>query len=126
MKEAIGATLQKHEQVLVYINRRGFSPVLMCPSCGWKSACPHCSAFMVFHKDTRSLVCHHCGYTQRVPVRCPGCGAADILPVGIGTQRIEEEIGKLWPDARRLRIDRDNFKTKRSTEIGRASCRERV
>lgn len=116
VKEAIGATLQKHEQVLVYINRRGFSPVLMCPSCGWKSACPHCSAFMVFHKDTRSLVCHHCGYTQRVPARCPGCGAADILPVGIGTQRIEEEIGKLWPDARRLRIDRDNFKTKRSTD----------
>ena len=71
---------------------------------------------MVFHKDTRSLVCHHCGYTQRVPARCPGCGAADILPVGIGTQRIEEEIGKLWPDARRLRIDRDNFKTKRSTD----------
>ena len=116
VREAMDETLGRHEQALVFINRRGFSPVLMCPACGWKSECPNCSAFMVYHKDSRSLVCHHCGHVERIPERCPSCGAADILPVGLGTQRIEEEIGRLWPNARILRIDRDNFKTKRATD----------
>ncbi len=114
--EAISAALSRGEQVLVFLNRRGFSPVLMCPACGWTSGCPDCSAFMVFHKDIRRMVCHHCGRTAAVPQRCPSCGAADILPVGLGTQKLEELVAKKWPEARLLRIDRDNFRTKKATD----------
>lgn len=114
--EAISEALERGEQALVFLNRRGYSPVLACPSCGWVSQCPNCSTGMVFHKDIHRLVCHHCGLSRPVPERCPDCGAADILPVGAGTQRIEEEIARKWPEAKLLRIDRDNFKTKRATE----------
>ncbi len=114
--EAITEALEKGEQVLVFLNRRGYSPVLSCPACGWISNCPNCSTRMVFHKDIHRLICHHCGLSRPVPERCPECGAADILPVGAGTQRVEEEIQKKWPAARVLRIDRDNFRTKGSTD----------
>ena len=116
VQREISQALLRKEQVLVFLNRRGYSPSLCCPSCGWISACPHCSAYMVFHKDIRRLVCHHCGYSRPVPERCPSCGAADIIPVGSGTQRIEEALSKLWPQARVLRIDRDSLKTKRETD----------
>lgn len=116
IQDEISKTLKEGGQVLVFLNKRGYSPVLFCPACGWLSDCPHCSAKMVFHKDVHRLICHHCGFSRPVPARCPVCGATDILPVGAGTQRIEEELRKKWPEARILRIDRDNFHTKGASE----------
>jgi primosomal protein N' (replication factor Y) (superfamily II helicase) len=89
---ALRSCMARGEQALVFLNRRGYSPVLACDACGWKSACPHCSAFRVFHKNDRSLRCHHCGFTERVPRACPECGNLDIAPVGRGTQKIEEQL----------------------------------
>jgi primosomal protein N' (replication factor Y) len=89
------------------LNRRGYAPVLQCGACGWKSGCPHCSAWRVFHKGDRTLRCHHCGYTERVPRACPDCGNLDIAPVGRGTEKLAEQIGALLPDARVARIDAD-------------------
>ena len=86
--EALGERLARGEQSLVLLNRRGYAPVLHCPACGWKSGCPHCSAWRVFHKLDRTLRCHHCGYTERVPRACPECGNLDIAPLGRGTERL--------------------------------------
>jgi primosomal protein N' (replication factor Y) len=93
--EAIGERIARGEQSLVFLNRRGYAPVLACTACDWKSDCPHCSAFRVFHKSDRSLRCHHCGFTERVPRACPGCGAVDIAPVGRGTEQLEEQLSAL-------------------------------
>jgi primosomal protein N' (replication factor Y) len=82
------------EQSLVLLNRRGYAPVLHCAACGWKSGCPHCSAWRVFHKIDRTLRCHHCGFTERVPRACPDCGNLDIGPLGRGTERLEEQPGR--------------------------------
>lgn len=118
--QAIIARVQRGEQSLVLLNRRGFAPVLFCADCGWKSDCPHCSAHQVFHKGDRTLRCHHCGFTQRVPHACPGCGNPDILPLGKGTEQLEEELERLLrniqrPDgnpARVARIDADTTRAK--------------
>ncbi|MEG1769457.1 MAG: primosomal protein N', partial [Comamonas sp.] len=87
---AITERVQRGEQSLVLLNRRGFAPVLYCADCEWKSDCPHCSAHQVFNKRDRTLRCHHCGFTQRVPNACPSCGNPDILPLGKGTEQLEE------------------------------------
>ena len=79
----------------MFLNRRGYAPVLACGDCGWKSECPHCSAYRVFHKIDRTLRCHHCGFTERVPRACPACGNLDIAPVGRGTERLEEHLAEL-------------------------------
>ncbi|MFN5048129.1 primosomal protein N', partial [Roseateles sp.] len=81
---ALRQRLEAGEQSLVFLNRRGYAPVLHCAECGWKSECPHCSAYRVFHKNDRSLRCHHCGFSQRVPAECPDCGNQDIAPLGRG------------------------------------------
>lgn len=107
-REAVEKTLGEGRQVLLFLNRRGYSPVLSCPSCGWVSACARCSAFMVYHKQERTLICHHCGLRRPVPEACPACGNVDILPKGIGTERLEEELQTLFPDKRVLRIDLDS------------------
>ena len=117
---AITERVQRGEQSLVLLNRRGFAPVLYCADCEWKSDCPHCSAHQVFHKGDRTLRCHHCGFTQRVPAACPACGNPDILPLGKGTEQLEEELTRLLrnvqrPDhapARVARIDADTTKAK--------------
>jgi primosomal protein N' (replication factor Y) len=85
----------------VFLNRRGYAPVLHCADCGWKSECPHCSAFRVFHKIDRTLRCHHCGFTERVPRACPTCGNPDIEPMGRGTEQLEEQLVELLADVRR-------------------------
>ena len=116
--QAITQRVERGEQALVLLNRRGFAPVLFCGDCGWKSDCPHCSAHQVFHKNDRTLRCHHCGYTQRVVHACPSCGNPDILPLGKGTEQLEEELERLLrnvqrPDgdpARIARIDADTTK----------------
>jgi len=99
--DAIKQRIAAGEQSLVFLNRRGYAPVLQCTACEWKSDCPHCSAYRVFHKIDRTLRCHHCGYAERVPRACPDCGNMDIAPVGRGTERLEEHLGELLADVRR-------------------------
>jgi primosomal protein N' (replication factor Y) len=104
---AMQQRLARGEQSLLLLNRRGYAPVLHCGACGWKSGCPHCSAWRVFHKSDRTLRCHHCGLTERVPRACPECGNLDIAPVGRGTEKLAEQLAELLPGARIGRIDAD-------------------
>ncbi|WP_218510874.1 primosomal protein N' [Variovorax sp. dw_308] len=114
--DAIGQRIARGEQSMVFLNRRGYAPVLACADCGWKSECPHCSAYRVFHKIDRTLRCHHCGFTERVPRACPACGNPDIAPVGRGTERLEEHLAELFATVKRpdgsavhiARIDADS------------------
>lgn len=99
--QAIKDRVAKGEQCMIFLNRRGYAPVLHCSECGWKSECPHCSAFRVFHKIDRTLRCHHCGFTERVPRACPSCGNPDIATLGKGTERLEEHLTELLADVRR-------------------------
>ena len=118
---ALQQRIARGEQSLVFLNRRGYAPVLHCADCGWKSGCPHCSAWRVFHKLDRTLRCHHCGLTERVPRACPDCGNLDIAPLGRGTERLEEQLAQqlLSPDgtpARIARIDADSTRLKGALE----------
>ncbi|MBK6615349.1 primosomal protein N' [Ottowia sp.] len=121
---AIGERVARGEQALLLLNRRGYAPVLHCADCGWKSECPHCSAFRVFHKIDRTLRCHHCGLAQRVPRACPGCGNLDIGALGRGTEQLEERLGELLAGVHRLggqpariaRIDADSTRGKGQLE----------
>ena len=119
--EALNRRIACGEQSLVFLNRRGYAPVLHCGDCGWKSACAHCSAWRVFHKLDRTLRCHHCGFTERVPRACPDCGNLDIAPMGRGTERLEEQLADLLKradgtPARIARIDADSTRAKGSLE----------
>jgi primosomal protein N' (replication factor Y) (superfamily II helicase) len=118
---AIGQRIARGEQTLLFLNRRGFAPVLHCPACTWKSGCPHCSAWRVFHKGERILRCHHCGTQEPVPRACPDCGNLDIEPMGRGTERLEEQVAELLPGARVLRIDADTTRAKGTLESQLAS-----
>ncbi|MBD3892397.1 primosomal protein N' [Hydrogenophaga sp.] len=119
---AMAERVARGEQCLVLLNRRGYAPVLSCHACDWKSACPHCSAYRVFHKIDRSLRCHHCGVGERVPRACPDCGNLDIAPMGHGTEQIEEQLAGLLADVRRpdgaaarvARIDADSTRARGS------------
>jgi primosomal protein N' (replication factor Y) len=104
---AIGQRVAAGEQSLLLLNRRGYAPVLHCGACSWKSQCAHCSAWRVFHKADRTLRCHHCGLSERVPRACPDCGNLDIAPIGRGTERLQEQIAGLLPGVRVARIDAD-------------------
>jgi primosomal protein N' (replication factor Y) len=107
---------ERGEQSLVFLNRRGYAPVLHCADCGWKSGCPHCSAWRVFHKGERTLRCHHCGFTERVPRACPECGNLDIAPLGRGTEKLEEQLAEALPGARIARLDADTARGKGQLE----------
>jgi primosomal protein N' (replication factor Y) len=121
---AIQERVAKGEQSMLLLNRRGYAPVLHCADCDWKSECAHCSAYRVFHKIDRTLRCHHCGMTERVPRACPACGNADIAPLGRGTEQLEEHLTELLVDVKRpngqpvrvMRIDADSTKLKGALE----------
>ena len=108
--DAISERIARGEQSLLLLNRRGYAPVLHCSACGWKSGCAHCSAWRVFHKADRTLRCHHCGLSERVPRACPDCGNLDIAPIGRGTEKLQEQLAELLPGARIGRIDADSTK----------------
>lgn len=114
---AIEQRLSNDEQVLIFINRRGYAPVLHCNSCGWLSHCSRCSAYAVLHKGLRHyLQCHHCGEQWAVERSCPDCGDPDLRPLGRGTQRLEEFLEQQFPQARVLRIDADSTRRKGAAE----------
>ena len=127
--DAIAQRVARGEQSLIFLNRRGYAPVLACHDCGWKSECPHCSAYRVFHKIDRTLRCHHCGFTDRVPRACPACGNIDIAPVGRGTEQLEEHLAELLAGVKRpdgsavrvARIDADSTRLKGALESQLAS-----
>ena len=114
---AIKARLERGEQSLVFLNRRGYAPVLACAACGWVSRCQRCAANLVLHLADRCLRCHHCGFEIRVPKACPTCGNQDIHPFGRGTQRLEVSLKELFPDARIARVDRDSVKSRKQWEM---------
>ncbi|WP_035853726.1 primosomal protein N' [Deefgea rivuli] len=109
---AMHAALARGEQVLIFLNRRGFSPVLQCGECGWMASCSHCSARLVLHLKERRLRCHHCGHEEAITPACPDCGNHDLKPVGQGTQRMEESLPQHFPGKKILRIDRDSTSKK--------------
>lgn len=108
--------LQKKNQVLVFINRRGFSPVLLCHQCGWMADCNACDSHLTLHKQSGQMICHHCGLTQRTPVCCKSCKSNELIPVGAGTQRIHEFLSTHFPNTNVLRIDRDEVRKKNSLD----------
>nr|WP_156545898.1 primosomal protein N' [Cupriavidus sp. D384] len=114
--DAIQQRLDRGQQSLLFLNRRGYAPVLACDSCGWLSGCPRCSAYLVLHRPERRLRCHHCGLESPVPHHCPDCGNVDIAPLGRGTQRIEEALAARFPQARIARIDADSTRRKGSAQ----------
>ncbi|MGK2952524.1 MAG: primosomal protein N' [Thiobacillus sp.] len=118
--QALTETLGRGEQGLVFLNRRGYSPALYCPSCAWVSPCPRCSARLVLHRTSHRLKCHHCGFETRIPPECPSCGNPDLKALGQGTQRLEETLTALLPVARIRRIDRDTMRPRAWAELGEA------
>jgi len=104
--------LDKNNQVLLFQNRRGYSPVLLCNKCGWISHCPHCDAKLTWHQQKNKLRCHHCQTEQRLPAQCPECGHTELSHLGVGTERVEKTIKALFPDIDVIRIDRDTTQRK--------------
>ncbi|MDR2165102.1 MAG: primosomal protein N' [Zoogloeaceae bacterium] len=115
--EAIQQRLDAGEQSLIFLNRRGYAPVLACSACGWISRCKRCAANLVVHLQDRRLRCHHCGFAAPFPRACPTCGNQDIHPFGRGTQRLEATLAARFPKARLLRADRDSVKSRKQWEI---------
>ena len=114
--KSIEETIDRGEQALVFINRRGFSPALVCAQCGAMPECKRCSARLVFHQKERHLKCHHCGYQSRVPVACASCGSQELVPAGQGTERIEAALRGKLPTARIARVDRDSTRKRGAAE----------
>ena len=114
--EEMRLILSKNEQVLLFLNRRGFAPTLICHSCGWVARCQRCDANMVIHFDESCLRCHHCGQEQRLIKQCPACKVGELTPLGLGTERVEKVLAELFPDKVTVRLDRDSTQRKGSLE----------
>lgn len=108
--------LQKNNQVLVFINRRGFAPVMLCHQCGWMADCRACDSHLTLHKQMGQMICHHCGLTQKTPVACPSCKSTELIAVGAGTQRVHEFLSTRFPNTSILRIDRDEIRKKNALD----------
>ncbi|HSD61978.1 MAG TPA: primosomal protein N' [Burkholderiales bacterium] len=123
LARAIGERLARGEQSLVFVNRRGYAPVLMCPACRWVSPCPRCAGRLVLHLRDARLLCHHCGHAERIPAACPECGNQDLRPMGQGTQRVESALAQRFPEARIARVDRDSTRRRHAWETVLADIR---
>lgn len=110
--KAMRERLQSGEQSLLFINRRGYAPILHCNACQWIAPCMRCSARLVVHLSQKRLKCHHCGHEQKIPIQCPDCGNPDLSPIGQATQRLQETLEALFPTARIARVDRDSMRNK--------------
>ncbi|MEN2281018.1 primosomal protein N' [Algoriphagus sp. SE2] len=112
MREKIQDALGKQEQVLIFQNRRGYSPYIQCEDCGWTGQCIQCDVSLTYHQFSEELRCHYCGYKEKVPSSCPACGSTQLATMGMGTERIEESLGLLFPEARIGRMDLDTTRSK--------------
>ena len=122
---AMRACLQRDEQVVIFLNRRGFAPVVVCQDCGWSSGCPQCDARMVWHKPHGELRCHYCGHRERHPPACPACQSpSGLRPAGEGTQRVEARLRALFPEYPLLRMDRDTIRGRVALEAAVTEVRE--
>lgn len=121
------AEMRKHlsagNQVMLFLNRRGFSPALMCHECGWIAECKRCDAYYTFHQYSSEMRCHHCGSQRPVVHQCQGCGSTQLVTVGVGTEQLEAQLAQLFPDYKTIRIDRDSTRRKGSLENALASIR---
>jgi primosomal protein N' (replication factor Y) (superfamily II helicase) len=116
LRKQINEALSRKEQVMLLLNRRGFSSFLLCEGCGFVPECPNCSVSLTNYKSSRRLKCHYCGYNSAVPPSCPKCAAPELVPGTLGTESLEEEVRELFPDARVIRIDRESISRKGSLE----------
>ncbi|MCS7296728.1 MAG: primosomal protein N' [Bacteroidia bacterium] len=107
LREMIEEKLKNGEQVILFRNRRGYAPTLLCQSCGHRWECPHCAITLTYHKWRSALSCHYCGYQEKLPAQCSVCGSETLFLLGVGTERIEEQLQQFFPNARTLRLDRD-------------------
>ncbi len=113
--------LKKKQQTILFLNRRGYAQFVLCRDCGWTAKCPNCAVSLAYHNYERSLKCHHCDYNGRVPLKCPDCGGMKVKAFGIGTEKVEEEVLRVFPTARVARMDRDTTSQKGAhTRIMRA------
>lgn len=121
------AEMRRHlsagNQVLLFLNRRGFSPALMCHECGWIAECQRCDAYYTFHQQSREIRCHHCGSQRAVIHQCQSCGSTHLVTVGVGTEQLEAKLAELFPDYRAVRIDRDSTRRKGSLEAALTAIR---
>ena len=108
--------LEHGEQAILFQNRRGFAPVIECHQCGWVPTCQHCDVSLTYHRQMNQLTCHYCGYTYRVPTECPCCGSTDLRTRGFGTEKIEEQVREVFPEARISRMDLDTTRTRNAYE----------
>jgi len=113
---AIATCIARGEQALIFKNRRGYAPVLMCHDCGWSAQCPNCERALTLHQATRRLRCHHCGFSQAIPRACPMCGGLALHPIGQGTERLEETLRARFPDTPIVRVDRDTTRGRRARD----------
>ncbi|MBR3399605.1 MAG: primosomal protein N', partial [Prevotella sp.] len=113
---AVRAALDNGEQVILFQNRRGFAPMVECKQCGWVPHCQNCDVSLTLHKNTSQLTCHYCGFTYRVPEQCPNCESRELVSRGFGTEKVEDQILELFPDARVARMDLDTTRTRSAYE----------
>ncbi len=114
--EAMGNALKEKKQIILFQNRRGYSPQLECKNCGWVPRCKHCDVSLTLHKNNNKLVCHYCGYTIPTPVHCPNCEEKKFITLGYGTEKIEDDLQNMFPDARIRRMDLDTTRTRTAYE----------
>ncbi len=114
--DAIGDALSQHQQVILFHNRRGYSSLVECKACGWVPRCAHCDVSLTYHKSNNLLVCHYCGKSYSLPTQCPACEQHEFVKKGSGTERVEDQIARHFPDARILRMDTDTAHTRAAYE----------
>ena len=114
--EVMQAALERKEQIILFQNRRGFSSFIECKTCGWVPRCPHCDVTLALHKKTSTMTCHYCGYTTRIPEKCPACEENKFVDIGTGTEKVEEQIAQLFEGATTLRMDLDTATTRAQFE----------